>query len=149
MQTNNTLHSKTAYDANFLFDDGNTYTTVGDNVTKVSAAVKSFDLNALFGESKGIMKNLVLNLVLLALDISSADETYKIRIDESSDSGFATIERQTTFAIDKTVVVPSATDPYLLSLQIAPPKERYLRVVIVAGGTTPSAQTSKGWLSVE
>lgn len=116
---------RTLRDALSIMDDGNTYTA--DNHGQVASADKTFDFGTDFTQWP---TKLAHNVFVTSSDDTSANETYEIRLDWATDSGFTDIKNKDTYILTR-------GDAGHLIFE-TPVYEQFLRIFFVLAGTTPS-----------
>lgn len=121
--------------------------TVSDNLKVVQTLkpeeARSSDTNGQGVDTKDIANDDLLVVANVGLvDDADGDETYKIKIQESSDDGNSDAYADTgdEFSIDRTDDEDSVVLGQVLG--VGTTRERYLRAVLVAGGTSPDIDVS-------
>lgn len=87
----------------------------------------------------------VAHLRYTAVDYTTGDETYTVKIQSSDSSTFASANVDEK-SFDMGIAATGSTQTYLLIGGFSP-RKRYVRVYFDVGGTTPSLTVDKVWIS--
>lgn len=125
----------TSFDSNLVLSDTQTVssTDVGKDTTPTAIEL---DLLNFIGDA------MAFNISVTSVDDTTDDETYQIDIESSTVSGFGS----NVITEGELVIDNGIADDTHLSRQFSP-SQRYLRINIVVGGTTPSIVIDKAWIT--